>query len=105
MKYLMVITTTPDKKTARKISKILIEKSLAGCCQITGPIESHYVWKNRAEISKEYLCFIKTSKEKYKNIEKAIKDNHPYEVPEIIAFNITKGLKSYFDWLNEHIKP
>jgi len=97
----MVITTTSDKKTARKISKILIEKSLAGCCQIIGPIESHYVWKKRIEISKEYLCFIKTSKEKYKNIEKVIKNNNPYKVPEIIAIDITKGLKSYLNWLNE----
>jgi periplasmic divalent cation tolerance protein len=97
----MVITSFTNKKLARKVSKLLVNKSLAGCCQILGPIESHYIWQNRAEVTEEYLCFIKTTKEKYKKLEKVIKDNHPYQVPEIIVVNITGGHKPYLNWLKQ----
>jgi periplasmic divalent cation tolerance protein len=100
----MVITTTPKKKDAQKICKLIIEKSLAACCQIIGPIESHYVWRNRVEVNKEYLCFIKTTKERYEELEKAIKKTHPYEVPEIIATDIYYGYKPYLNWIEESVK-
>ena len=102
--YLMVMTNFPDKKLAQKICKLVVKKSLACCCQIIGPIESHYIWENRAEVSKEYLCLIKTTAKQYKKIEKIIKDNHPYQVPEILAVNIKKGHKQYLDWLNKPVK-
>lgn len=101
MKYLTVITTTPNKKIAQAICKIVIDKSLAACCQIIGPIESHYIWKNKQEKSKEFLCFIKTTKAQYKKLEKIIKTNHPYEIPEIIALNIIQGFKPYLNWLKQ----
>jgi periplasmic divalent cation tolerance protein len=83
---------------------MLVKKSLAGCCQIVGPIESHYIWENRAEVSKEYLCLIKTTTKHYKRIEKTIKDYHTYQVPEIIAVDIEKGYRPYFKWLNKSLR-
>ena len=58
-KNILIITTYQTKKDAQKLCRMLINKSFAACCQIVGPIESHYIWQNRAEVSKEYLCFIK----------------------------------------------
>lgn len=98
-KFILVLTTFPTKKTAQKICKMIIKKSLAGCAQILGPIESHYVWQNKVENSKEYLCLIKTTKDKYKKLEKIIKENHPYQVPEIIKVDINGGYKPYLNWL------
>ncbi len=103
-KYLMVVTTTPNKNYAQKISRVLVKKSLAACCQIVGPIESHYVWDNRVEVSKEYLCLIKTIKARYKESEKAIKKIHPYEIPEIIAIDISNGHKPYLNWIGTSVK-
>jgi len=100
----MVITTTPKKNHAQKICRVLAKKYLAACCQIVGPIESHYVWKNRVEVNKEYLCLIKTTKARYKELEKAIKKIHPYEVPEIIATDISNGYKPYLNWLGNAVK-
>lgn len=101
MKYLMVITAVPTKKVAQNICNIAINKSLAACCQIIGPIESHYIWKNRVEVSKEYLCLMKTTKIRYQKLEKMVKNNHPYDTPEIIAINISHGFKPYLSWLSE----
>ncbi|MCX8014840.1 MAG: divalent-cation tolerance protein CutA [candidate division WOR-3 bacterium] len=104
MKYLFVITTTPNYKTAKRICKLLLQKSLAGCCQIIGPIKSHYLWNNKIQSDKEYLCFIKTKEACYKRLEAIIKDNHPYQVPEIVALEIKYAFKKYLNWLNNCIK-
>jgi len=100
----MVVTTIPKKNHAQKMCRVLVKKSLAACCQIVGPIESRYVWGNGIEVSKEYLCLIKTKKTRYKDLEKAIKKIHPYEVPEIIAIDISNGYKPYLYWIETSVK-
>ena len=97
--YLQVITTVSGKSDAEKIARALIAKDLAACVQIGGPIKSIYRWKGRIETAKEWVCIIKTRKSFYKKVEKAIKENHPYEVPEIIAVSIVEGSKTYLKWL------
>ncbi len=103
MEYLLVITTTPNYRIAQKICKIILEKSLASCCQILGPMRSSFLWNKKIERTKEYLCFIKTTKRNYQQLETIIKDNHPYQIPEIVALKITTGLKEYLDWLNKPV--
>jgi len=101
MQFLQVITTTDKKETAEKIGQVLLERHLAGCVQIMGPIESRYWWEGRMERAEEYLCFIKTREEIYEEVERVIKEVHPYEVPEIIALPIIGGSPAYLQWLNE----
>jgi periplasmic divalent cation tolerance protein len=103
-KFILIITTFPVKKDAQKICQLLISKSLAACCQIVGPIESHYTWQNRVEVSREYMCLIKTIKSRYKSVETIIKKNHSYIVPEIITLDITSGYKPYLDWIQKSVK-
>lgn len=98
--YIQVFTTTEKKEDAVRIAKILLEKRLAGCIQIIGPVSSLYWWKGKMEESEEWLCIIKSEKSLYNELEKTIKDNHPYEVPEIIAVPIIMGNQDYLDWLN-----
>ena len=103
--YIQVITTISDKRGAEKIANALIGSNLAACVQILGPIKSIYRWKGKIETAREWVCVIKTRKSLYKKVEKAIKENHPYEVPEIIAVSIAKGSKDYLKWLsNETIR-
>jgi periplasmic divalent cation tolerance protein len=103
-KYIQALTTTEKKNDAKKIAKLLLEKRLASCVQIFGPTLSTYWWKGKIEKAKEWLCIIKSKKELYKDIEKAIKEVHPYEIPEIIAIPIITGSKDYFKWLNKELK-
>lgn len=98
--YIQVLTTTEKKEEAEKIAKILVEKKIAACVQIFGPITSTYWWKEKIEKAEEWLCFIKTKKNLYDEVEKAIKEIHSYEVPEIIAIPIISGSKEYLEWLN-----
>lgn len=102
--YIQVLTTTGKREDAEKIAKALIEKRLAGCTQIVGPITSTYWWKGNVETAEEWLCFIKSKKALYQELEKVIKEIHPYEIPEIIAMSISAGNKDYLEWLNNELK-
>lgn len=102
--YIQVFTTTEKKEDAEVIAKALMERRLAGCVQIIGPITSTYWWKGRVETAKEWLCIIKSKKSLFEMLEKAIKETHPYETPEIIAIPIVVGGKDYLKWLSGELK-
>jgi len=98
-RYLQVITTTGQKDDARKLASALVEARLAGCVQVLGPITSTYRWQGAVHTGEEWLCFIKTSDDRYPALEEAIRGLHPYDVPEIIAVPVVEGSRSYLDWL------
>jgi len=99
MKYIQVVTTTGKREDAEKIAMTLVERKLAACVQIAGPITSTYRWKGNIEKAEEWQCAIKTRDDLYKKIEQVIKSMHPYEVPEIIVIPIIEGSGEYLDWL------
>jgi periplasmic divalent cation tolerance protein len=101
-KYVQLITTTGKKEDAEKIAKDLVEKRLAGCVQII-PISSTYWWNDKIIVDEEWLCFIKSKKNLFDKLERAIKEVHPYTTPEIIAIPITAGSKTYLDWLDKEV--
>jgi len=102
--FIQISTTTETEDQAQKIARHLVEKKLAACVQITGPIESTYCWKGKVETASECLCLIKTRTTLFKKVEAAIKKIHPYETPEIIAVPIIKGSKEYLKWLDAETK-
>jgi len=102
--FIQVFTTTEKKEDAERIAKSVIEAKLAACVQIMGPIESTYRWKGKIERTAEWFCFIKSTKKMYPDLESAIKREHPYEVPEIIAVPVSGGSAEYLDWLKGQVK-
>jgi len=103
-KHLMIITTTfEDKRQAEDIATVLLKKRLIACGQISGPITSTYWWKDEIVNSIEFILSMKTLSGNYKKIEKVIKENHPYEVPEIIGVSIDEMSDDYRKWLNTEI--
>ncbi|HUX35865.1 MAG TPA: divalent-cation tolerance protein CutA [Candidatus Paceibacterota bacterium] len=101
--FIKIYTTVAKKSDAERIAKILSEKKLSACTQIAGPITSVYKWKGKLEKSKEWMCSAKARKGDYKKIEKAIKEIHPYKLPEIIALPIVGGSPEYFNWMRKEI--
>jgi periplasmic divalent cation tolerance protein len=100
--YIQVITTISARPRAEKIARALIDKRLAACVQIAGPIKSIYRWKGRIETAREWVCVIKTKSRLYKKVEIVIKRLHPYEIPEIIAMPITAANKDYLKWIKSN---
>lgn len=97
---ILILTTYPDKKSAITIAKELITKKFAACINIIKLENSIYLWKGKIETKGEYLLLIKTTENNYSIIEKSIKQNHPYEVPEILCIEIKEGHQNYLKWIN-----
>lgn len=102
-KYIMITTTFDNKNEANKISELLLKARLVSCCQLSN-ITSSYHWKGTIEHAEEYLLQMKSKKELYNEIEKVILENHSYEIPQLIAYDIVDGYKGYLDWIEEETK-
>jgi periplasmic divalent cation tolerance protein len=96
---LQVVTTTATPDEARRIARQLIERRLAACVQIDGPVESWYRWEGAVETSQEFRCTIKTRAALYPEVESLIRDLHSYEEPEVLASKIREGSASYIQWV------
>jgi periplasmic divalent cation tolerance protein len=103
--FIQVLTTVESKKDAQRIAQAVVEKRLAGCVQVIGPITSTYWWQGNVETAEEWLCVIKSREDLYKELERAIRDVHPYEVPEILAMPVQAGSSSYLAWLDNELLP
>lgn len=99
--YIEIITTCPDKATASRIGRMLVESGVVPCAQISAEIESVYRWKGKIETSPEYYCILKARESDFNRIAEMIQKEHPYEVPEIIGRPITAISQSYRNWLEE----
>ncbi len=100
----VVLATFPGKALAEKIAKMLLDKQLAGCVQVLGPVKSTFLWKGKKETAKEYLCLITTLKPKFKSLEKLIRHHHPCEAPQIIALGVTRASASHYRRIQSVLK-
>lgn len=99
--FIQVTTTIDTQEGAQRIAEAVVKSRLAACAHVSGPITSTYWWKNKMEIETEWVCAAKTRKELYGDLEKAIREAHPYEEPEIVALPIVGGSKSYLEWIEK----
>lgn len=102
--YIQVLTTIDTKNGAQRIARAIVEKRLAGCVQVIGPITSTYWWEGTIESAEEWLCLIKSQADVYSRLEKAIRDVHSYDVPEILAVPVAEGNQRYLDWLGGELR-
>jgi periplasmic divalent cation tolerance protein len=100
---IFVYITSPDKKTALKISKHLLEKRLCACVNIF-KIQSLYWWQEKIENTGEYVVIAKTKDKNYSKIEKEVRKIHPYKIPCVLKIKINKANKDYLGWLIKEIK-
>ena len=105
MGTLLVLTNLPDRAAAERLADALIEKRVAACVNILAPCRSVYRWKGAVQHDEEYPMLIKTAAERYPDLEAAIRAAHPYELPEIIAVPIERGLPAYLEWLAAEAAP
>jgi len=99
MKPLLVLTNLPDRAAAERLADALIGGRLAACVNILAPCRSVYRWKDAVQQDEEHPVLIKTTEARYAELEQAIRANHPYELPEIVAVPIERGLPAYLEWL------
>jgi periplasmic divalent cation tolerance protein len=98
--FIEVHTTIDSAEAAQKIADTILDARLAACVQVSGPITSSYWWQGKKEQAQEWSCVIKTRRDLYPALEKAIRDVHSYDEPEILACPVVAGSQGYLDWIN-----
>ncbi|THF64056.1 divalent-cation tolerance protein CutA [Pseudothauera nasutitermitis] len=102
---LLVMTSAPNADSARQIARALVDARLAACVNILSPCQSIYRWQGAVEEAAEVPLAIKTTAAHYTAVEAAIRLAHPYELPEIVAVPVERGLPGYLAWVAEETQP
>ena len=102
--FAVVLVTAPDLLTARKLAKTVLQKRTAACVNVVPRIESHYWWLKEIRSDSEVLLILKTTRAKLAALEKLILANHPYDTPEFLVLNLSKGSQRYLNWLTESVR-
>ncbi len=97
--FRVVLTTVDSAELAESLARGLVERRLAACVNIVGPIRSVYRWKGEVVSDEERLLVIKTSARRLPALSEAIRELHSYEVPEVLALAVEDGDRRYLDWL------
>ncbi len=99
----IVLSITGSQEEARRIAQALVERRLAACVNIVGPIHSVYRWKGAVESAPEHLLIIKTTAAAFPRVRDAIRELHSYEVPECVMLSIEAGSEEYMKWIGESV--
>ena len=100
----IVLTTAGSAEEAHKIAHALVERRLAACVNVVGPIYSVYRWKGAVESTSEQLLVIKTTAARFPAVREAIGELHSYDLPECILVPVEDGSAEYLEWIGESVK-
>ena len=101
---LVILVTMDNHEEAVRIGEEMVNTKLAACANIIPGIQSIYRWKGKITKAQEVLLILKSTKSRYRALEKAIKAMHTYEIPEIIALPVKEGLDRYMGWVRSETR-
>ena len=102
-KLLVVVTSLPNMETATALAKALVDSHLAACVQIQEGIYSVYRWEGKVCEAQEVLLSAKTISHQWEEICAFIKESHPYDLPEILAFSPEQCDQQYAQWVSSEV--
>lgn len=98
MPALIALTTCPTEESAKAIATALVTERLAACVNRVAGVRSTYIWDGRLQDDAEILLIIKTTQSQLPGLGARLKELHPYELPELVAFRVD-GSQAYLDWV------
>lgn len=105
MPVIAVLTNLPDSESAFNLARTLVERRLAACANVLAPATSFFRWDGRLQEASEIPVILKTTAGRYPELERALRELHPYDTPEILAFDARGGLPEYLAWVEDECKP
>ena len=103
MGALVVVTTVGTEEEANQLAEELVARRHSACVNIVPVHRSVYRWQGKICDDREYLLVIKTQEEEYEAVEAAVKELHSYELPEILAFRVSRGEARFLDWITQSL--
>lgn len=101
----IILTTAPSADLAHQLSQLLVERHLAACVNVSGPMTSVYRWQDGVQRDTEYQLVVKTAQARIDDVRDAIRQLHPYELPEFLVLEISGGDEAYLTWLLDATRP
>lgn len=102
---IIVFTHVPDMDVAKRMAQGLLNAKLAACVNISSATQSYYEWQGQLESATEFMLSVKTQKSLYAQVAQWLLAEHPYELPDILSFNVVDGLPAYMAWVHAQTKP
>lgn len=102
---LIVLTNLPDEENAHRVAEALVAERLAACVNVLGGCRSVYRWQGEVERADEVPLLIKTTRARYRALQARLQELHPYDVPEILAWEPQRGLPAYLGWIADETRP
>ncbi|MBF0110971.1 MAG: divalent-cation tolerance protein CutA [Magnetococcales bacterium] len=96
---IIVWSNAPDRATAERIARGLVERRLAACVHVLPAGVSIYRWEGEIQQGEEWTLMIKTAGDRAGEVMTAIGDMHPYDIPEILVTPVIAGLETYLSWI------
>ncbi len=90
-----------SQEEADAVASSVLDRRLAACVQVVGPVESRFWWEGKLDTATEWLCLIKTTEERLDEVVATVREAHSYDTPEIIALPVVGGSESYLRWVTE----
>jgi periplasmic divalent cation tolerance protein len=100
---LVVVTSLPNIEAAKGLARALIEENLAACVQLIDGMHSIYRWEGKVCEEREILLSAKTTSSKWPEILGFIQKQHPYGLPEILAFSPEQYVQQYGEWVQAEV--
>ena len=98
MTPIAVVTTVGSRAEAQALAQALVQRRLAACAQISD-IHSVYRWQGQVQQADECRLVVKTTRERYAQVEQTIRELHGYELPAIHAWTFDEIHAPYADWI------
>jgi len=99
----IITTTSDDREVLDRLAKALVERNLAACVQISGPMTSCYRWEGKVETAEEFSCSIKTASHLQDQIELVVNELHNYDLPQLVVVQVSGGSEAYLSWMQESL--
>ena len=96
-----VVTALPRREEAEELSRQTVERKLAACAQVSGPVTSFYRWEGSLHTDEEWICTMKTPRHVLEDLVSFIGEKHPYDTPEILMTKADGSSPAYVRWANE----
>lgn len=100
---IVVLCTAPDIQTAERLARGLVAERLAACVNVISGARSFYLWNGNVQDASEQQLIIKTTEARYPEVERWLKEAHPYDVPELVALSISSGSPEYLGWIADSV--
>jgi periplasmic divalent cation tolerance protein len=101
---IVVLVTTASREQAQTIAQTVVDLRLAACASILDGVQSVFRWEGKIHSERETLVILKSTRDKYSELETRIRENHSYSVPEIIGLPIVLGAENYLAWVKQETR-